>query len=311
MVTEHSLARASRKFLVRTREIEELPQLAPGTVLVFEVDSGYVAFNERRHLAGREDVVVNAVSVSLVDVRDRLVRVPFAVPSSSPADDFTVLVDFQCRVVRPESVAEQGLSNLVGLLRTYLRQNSALAPTTGSFSVEDIAQVRKEVPALIEAYCRMRSPQIDGMRIELAGVLVRTPADLANHERDMRDLDWKHRKENREYEAEDRNAARLEGYFHRGPEAVAGLAVANHQLNLGEATEREYEMQAQKRAEIIKIIQALPEGALDTVAVNGERLIEHALDGLLSPKRGTGALPPRDLSRAQLDRHSAEEEPHD
>jgi hypothetical protein len=309
VLTERSLARAPRKFLFRSRQIAELPESEPGAVYVFERGSEYTALTDRQHLAGNEDLVVNAVSVSLVSMRGCQISVPFRLPSSSAADDFTVIVEFHCQVVDPEHVAEHGWTDLRTPLRTYLKQNGALSAVVGAFSLDQITQVRQEVSALVEAYCRLSPPAFTGMRIGLSSVSVQTPSSLADHERNLRDQGWRHTIDEREQAAEDRTAARLNDYFSRGPEALSAIAAAKNQLNLAEAADRAHTERAQKEQNLIKLLEVLPEGALDTIAVDAHRLYEAVLDSALPSRPVRGDLvasePP-----AQLDEGRSAEEKH-
>jgi hypothetical protein len=282
VMEERILARAGRRMLARTRDLSELPTQRPGSVLVFEVGSGYIAFTERRHLAGREELVVNAVSVSVVDVRPRTVTVQLAIPSSNPADDFIVLADFGCRVDEPEAVVAAGLRDVSATLRQYLRQDTSLNQLAARRSVEQINEVRMEVAARIEAYYRLRAPRIAGMSVGLLDVRVVTPKDLATHERKMRDTRWQQRHEALEHRGEDRNAERMRGYFEGGATSVAGLAAARGELNLSQATEREYAALQSKREDLIKLWESLPEAYRDTVAVDAQRIVDSVFDQILS-----------------------------
>jgi hypothetical protein len=300
VLVERSLARAPRKFLFRSRQLAELPASEPGAVFVFERGSAYVALTDRQHLAGNEDLVVNAVSVSLVSMRACQIPVSFRLPSSSAADDFTVVVDFTCQVVDPEKVAEHGWTDLRSPLRTHLKQNGTLAGVSGVYPVGQITKVRQEVSALVEAYCRLRPPALPGIRAELAGVSVQTPTALADHERDLRDQGWRHKLDEREQAAEDRTAARLNEYFERGPEALSSIAAAKNQLNLAEAAERAHTERAQKEQNLIKLLEVLPDGALDTIAVDAERLFASVIDSAMPHGRARGDLASAEPA-AQLD----------
>lgn len=285
VIREQALDRAERRRLMRSRDMTSLPKAGPGEVLVFEVDSGYVAHTERRHLAGREDVVVNAVSVSVVDVRPRILTVSLTIPSRSAADDFTVLVDFACQVRDAERVAELGLTDLVNPLRAYLRHDAALLQLASRQVVEQIKEVREDVAARITAYAKLRAPHVDGMSVELSGVRVLTPKDLAQHEKNMRDEHWRQQRQSLEGTGEDRNAERLRKYFEQGPAAVASLAAHRGELDLARATDREYEQLAAKRADLIKLFDSLPEGLRDTIAIDGERIINSVFDEILGPPK--------------------------
>jgi hypothetical protein len=193
VVDERPLDPAVRGWLGRSRDLRDLPRHIPGTIPVFEINDGYVAFHERRHFGKREELVVNAISVSTVDVRPRTVTVQLPVPSRSAADDFTLLVDFRCEVRDPVRVTADGLTDVTVPLRHYLRRDVSLTQLGTQHSVEEINVVRDKLKARVDAYSRLRAPHVEGMSVELAGVRVLTPKALAVHERDMRDERWKQR----------------------------------------------------------------------------------------------------------------------
>ena len=183
VVDERALDPATRRWLGRSRDLSELPRHLPGTVPVFEVHNGYVAFQERRHLGRREELVISAISVSTVDMRPKTVTVQLQVPSCSAADEFVLLVDFWCQVEDPERVAEAGLRDMTEPLRQYLRRDVSLTQIGVRYSVEDINVVRNELLSRVDAYTRLRAPHVDGMSVALGAVLVVTPKDLAGYER--------------------------------------------------------------------------------------------------------------------------------
>lgn len=304
IVEERTLARANRRWLARARDLSELPALRPGSVLVFEVGSGYVAFTERRHLVGREELVVDAVAVSLVDVRPRTVTVQQAIPSGNPADDFIVLVDFGCRVHDPEDVVAAGLHDMSATLRHYLRQDASLGRLGARRSIEQINEVRVEVSARVEAYYRLRAPRIPGMWVELLDTRVVTPKDLAVHERRMRDERWRQRHEVLEHEGEDRNADRFRRYFDGGPTSLASIAAARGELDLGQATEHAYAALRSKREDLIKLWESLPEAYRDTVAVDAQRIVDSVFDQILD-SGADGADAPRALDPGTAPDHGS------
>lgn len=291
VVDERPLDPATRRLLGRSRDPSELPRHVPGTIPVFEVRDGYVSFHERRHLGRREDLVVNAISVSTVDIRPRTVTVPVQVPSRSAADEFVLLVDFRCEVREPETVAAAGLRDLVGPLRQYLRRDVSLTQLGVQHSIEDINVVRDKLSSRVDAYTRLRAPHVDGMAIALGGVRVVTPKDLAVHERDLRDERWKQDREGLEGLGEDHKAARLQNYFEAGPTAVSGLAAARDQLDLGTAVEREYRTVEDQRHQLIELLKSMPEDQWHTVAIDTQGIVGTLVQQL------TGA---RDRARPEL-----------
>ncbi|EWC62545.1 hypothetical protein UO65_2135 [Actinokineospora spheciospongiae] len=297
------------------RDLSELPTPTPGTVLVFETATGHHAATERRHLTGGEDVVVDAVAVALVDIRERLVPVRLALPSASPADEFTVTVDFRCRVTRADVVAAAGHHDVTRSLEIFLKRDTALSRMGAGSTIDQIGRVRAEVTARIDAFCKLRAPEIPGMEVTLAEVHVQTPADLAAHEKEKRDVVWSGAVDDLRAAAEDRDAARLEDYFRRGPAAVAGLGVSRGEINLAEAAEREYSLAEARRNEMIKLLQSLPEGAFDTTTIDVDRIFNEVLNVVgASDKPAIGApeLPRLDgvVPRAGVERGETGEQHH-
>lgn len=310
VVREQALELAQRRMFSRTREINHLPKAEPGTVLVFEVATGHVAFTERRHLRGREDLVVDAVSVSLVRVRPQSVVVQLSLPSRSAADEFSVLVEFRCCVEDPEVVAAAGLTDVIGPLRAYLRQDTSLMQLATDRSIEQINDVRQDVHARINAYYQLRPPRIEGVSIRLQNIRVLTPEDLKAHEKSMRDKAWQHKEQDLENWYEDHNADRLRAYFEGGPTKLAGLAASRDQLDLSEATNREYEQLERKRDDLIKLFNSLPEGARDTMAIDAERIINSVFSELLPPAR-LDELEQPSRTRSRIGPAEADHQAHD
>jgi hypothetical protein len=286
VIEERPLDPATRGWLGRSRDLTQLPRHLPGTVPVFEVQDGYVAFQERRHLGRREDLVVNAISVSIVDVRPRTVTVQLQVPSRSAADDFVLLVDFRCQVQEAETVAAFGTKDMTEPLRQYLRRDVSLTELGVGYSVEDINEVRKALASRVDAYTRLRAPHVDGMSISLGGVRVVTPKDLANHERDKRNVRWGQDKAELEYAGEDRNAARLRRYVKGGPDELATLALARGELNLEDAVNRGHQTTEEKRKQLIELLQTMSEEERHMIAVDSQRIVDTLVNDLLdSPAR--------------------------
>jgi hypothetical protein len=283
VVNEQRLDRAQRRLLGRHRTETEFPRTEPGTVLVFEVESGHVAYTERRHLTGREDLVVNAVAVSVIDIRPRVVEVRLNIPSCSAANEFTVLAEFNCRVEDVEEVAAAGWTDLAEPLRTYLSQDTALRQLGAGRRIEDINEVREDVDARVRAYCTLRAPRLQGMAIKLAGVTVLTPDGLRKHASAMQDTEWLGVQKGLEHRIEDEDAKRLQDYFNRGATAVAGLAASRGQLNLAEAADREYQRMERKRADLLQLFNSLPEAYRDTVAIDADRIINSVFDEIIGP----------------------------
>ena len=290
VVSETPWGPARRKLLGKSRESGELPTLEPGTVLVFDTPTGLLAMQERRHLGGREDIVVNSVAVSVVDVRPRSITVPVRVPSSSPADDFTILVEFRCTVDAPEVVAATGCRDVIPLLRSQLLVDRELGNVGIAYPVAQINQVRDVANRRVRAACELRPPRLEGMTVRLVGVQVTSPKDLVDYARKMRDEQWDQDLNSLRGAGEDNEAARLKKVFEDGPAAVAAMALKRGELNLEEATQREYADARAKREQLINLFNSLPEAYRDTMAIDADRIINSVFDGLLGPAPANTAL---------------------
>lgn len=290
VVSETPWGPARRKLLGKSRESSELPAPEPGTVLVFDTPTGLVTMPERRHLGGREDIVVNSVAVIVVDVRPRTITVPVPVPSSSPADDFTILVEFRCTVDAPEVVAATGCKDVVPLLRSQLLHDRELGSVGIAYSVSQINHVRDVANRRVRAACELRPPRLEGMTVRLVGVRVTSPKDLVDYARKMRDEQWQQDLVSLRGVGEDNEAARLKKVFEDGPAAVAAMALKRGELDLEQATQREYADARAKREQLINLFNSLPEAYRDTMAIDADRIINSVFDGLLGPTPAAPAM---------------------
>jgi hypothetical protein len=276
VVEERVLDRTRRRLLLGgRREPGELPTQPPGSVLVFEVAGRFEVLRERRHLSGREETVVDAVGVSVVDMRERLVTVDVLVPSASAADDFTIRALFRCRVTQPEVVAAAGITDLTGVLGGHIGQDRELASRCASYTVDAIREIREWATARVTAFCKVQPPRINGMSIWLAEVHVLTPKDLRAHATGMRDEAWRQDLEDLRQAFENRDVDRIETIFRRGPAAISALAASRGQLNLGEAVEQAYRAEEMRTRSEIEAVKALVDGGhLDTAPIDGMRYVD-------------------------------------
>ena len=159
-----------RGLLIGRRDLLELPALDPGAVLVFEVDGEYRPPLTRRHLRGTEPDVVNAVAVSLVDIRARVVPVALAIPTLRPGREFVVRATFRCRVTEPAEVAQAGITDVRSLLTEHLRQDRELFVLGGDGDTEEVVEARARIHSRLRAYCMVAPPQLPGLEVVLATV---------------------------------------------------------------------------------------------------------------------------------------------
>lgn len=310
IVHEQPLARTrSKLMLFARRDLSELPAQTPGTVLVFEVGGRYEVFHDRRHLTGREDAVVEAVTVSVVDVRERFVAVDLQIPSASPADDFRLRVTFCCKVTDPETVVRHGLSGLAQVLRDYLKRDKRLEGLGIQHQVDELNEVRGLVLAQVKAYCTVRPVRIDGMTVRLSTVEVSKPTGLVEHAVRLRDETWRQTYERLRRSYEDEEARRMADVLRSGAEAVEGLAMARGDITAGQAADRSYEQQELKDQRLHALVEMLhKDGHLDRLgAFDPDVLVQALADRVLPRQYDRPGLAARDHteSRPRLGRRPA------
>jgi hypothetical protein len=299
VIEERQLDRPKRGWLGSRREIAELPAQQPGTVLVFEVDGRFEALSDRRHLSGKEEIVVGAVAVCVVDMRERLVPVDVQLPSRSPANEFLIRATFRCRVTQPDAVAAAGISDLTHLLHGHLSQDPTLAALCSMHLIDEITEVRQQATARVTAFCRVQPPRVAGMSISFREVYVLTPDDLRTHATGVRDEIWRKDLETQRRAADDEEVRYVKGILDEGPESLAALAISRSQLHLGEATDREYELRAQRQRERLEMAKILAErGHFDTMPVDPTRFIEGMFDQPAGELRGGSTAAPLDAGRS-------------
>lgn len=295
VLAERSLAYVPRKFMRGARrDLNDLPEVRPGTVLVFHHGPRYVAFNEAKHMTGAEEPVVDATSVSLVDTRARDFTVHFQVPSANLADDFTIRATFRARVTDPERAAEAGPVDLGRYLMTYLERDSKLFKLGEPFPVEAVAEVRDQVGSRIDAYCDFNPINMPGLSVELVSSTVIPSHELRLHEREKRDEIRRQVVEQLRIDAEDRSIKRHEDLVARGPDTLAAVGITRGETSVSEIRRdaREDERQRQERLEeFFRILQR--DGALEYVDVDLTEMVKDHLEKLTGkpiPRPDRGSL---------------------
>jgi hypothetical protein len=174
VVEERQLAvvPAARLGARRRRDPEELPPRPPGTLLVFDVDGRYRLYPEPGRLRGTEPHVVEASSVATVDMRPRMIVIEVTLGSSVPRTDFQVRVGFRCRVLDAAIVAQDGVTDLVPILRGYLDRDRKLIGITSNCVPSRLDEARRRVQSHLTSYCVIMPPEMPGMELTLATVEV-------------------------------------------------------------------------------------------------------------------------------------------
>lgn len=269
VIEEHPLRPARRRLLLGgKRDLAELPPQEPGTVLVFEGNGRYEAFRERRHLTGAEEAVVAAVSISVVDMREREVTTTLAIPSNSPADDFTIEAVFRAKVTRPEVVAAAGLTDMAATLRSYLSQDQDLLALGLHCSVEEINEIRGAVRRRVMAYCKVVPPRIEGMDVSLCEVHVPTPNSLRTHSTLVRDERWNQNLVEQRHASEQLDVERIHEVLQGGPSKVTAFGISRREIHTSDAVREAYESEDRQRKYVLDVLHALPDGFLDSLPID-------------------------------------------
>lgn len=255
------------------RALSELPIQEPGTVLVFE-SAGGTWTPARGRLTGTEPFVVNAISVSMVKMRTQTVDTEIQIASVSAADDFTIRVQFNCRVSDATLVAQQGPIDVPKILADYLRQDRGLLVKGQEASVEDLRAIRIAVDARVRAYCHEISPRIPGVEVSLASVEVLTPSTWRIHVTKIRDAHWNRDLQTLLNQHQDEDVRRLAAFF-RDPEMIAAIGKIEDKIDLQQLFSDALADRRLKDANILELLKLLEKnGQLDRLPINGRALVD-------------------------------------
>ncbi len=269
-----------QRFRTARRDLSELPQPRPGTTLVFVVNGRYQEVQGGRHFRGDEEMVVDAVNVSVVDMaRERQVPVNVELPSVRLADSFIAQVRFACTVTDAVAVVRAGLTDPSALLSTFI--SPQIRSVAYDFEVGQINEVRDHVTARVTAACTVKPPHIEGMTVTLADVEVLTPEKLRDYELKKQELLWAQELEALKDRFTRREAEWIEQIMARGPEAVEALAVKLGQVSVASVASRQYDKQDDRDRRLRDLLGLLAEhGHVDRVPVDTSYLIERLVDSL-------------------------------
>lgn len=295
VIDECSLPAVPRGFFRNARrDVTELPEARPGTLLVFDLNGQYETLGQR-HLSGTEPTVLEAVAVSLVDIRQRRVPVDISMPSASPADDFLFRADFRCVVTSPSTVAAAGLTDVTVLLRNHLTKDWKLHGLGTKFGIDKIADLRAEAKARVSAYCEVNPPRIAGMDVALDTVAVFTPADLRAQEIKMRDERWVQKLRTLQRTGEQTDVEYVTSLL-KDPQQALALAVSRRDTTAGHAADQEFLESADRSKKLLELIQVLQgAGHLDRIPVDAKFLVAALSEAL------TGRAPAVEPARIESD----------
>lgn len=310
VVEERPLGRPERRwFRGDRRELGQLPELRPGCVYVFGINGSYEQSSATTHLRGTEQELVDATSVSVVDVRPRQVTTHVTVPSASAATDFIVRVNFGCEVETATEIARQNLTDLRSELQAHLKQDPNILEFQHRFYPDEIEEVRRQILAYMLAAYRQRPPRIVGMRIWLQDVDVQTPRDLRRHATRIRDKRWGIEEQVVDHQAERHRVAHHEDMLSNAERAEA-FAVSRGDMTADRAAERQFD-QEEKRADRLheELTKLVDSGAINRMPVQQLDLAEAAIAQLLGrpPQPRRDGPPPTPIAHRKPLRDSSPE----
>ena len=290
VLEERILPAVPRKFLRSgRRELSQLPEWRIGSVFVFDTGRERIALREHTHLTGAEDVVVDAVAVSVVDIRPRAVTAILTLPSASAADDFAVRATFRCQVTDPAVAAGYGSFDVASQLERHLKRDRKLLGLGASHSIENIAEIRDLVEARVEAYWEYHPLQVPGMTVAFAATSVLTPDELRAHEQLMRDEKWRQKLARLTSSGEDEQIKRMRELVTDGSAGLTALGLARREIHPVDAVRDAREDEERARSYLTAAVELLQKtGHMDYVGLdaNGvvrtwyEQLTGHAMPQL-------------------------------
>lgn len=275
VLEERPLPAVPRRFMRGARrDLAQLPEQRLGCLLVFHVGHQQVALREHVHLTGAEEIVVDAVAVSVIDMRPRAFTAELALPSASPADDFTIRATFRCEVSRPEIAAGHGAFDLAGQLERHLRQDRKLLGLGASHDVEQIAVIRDLVEARAEAYWEYHPFVVPGLAVTFTSADVLTPAELRSHKQRMRDERWRQDFDKLTTSGEDAQIDRMRVLVADGSSALTALGLARKEIHVNDAVRDARDDEERVRVHLSEAVRLMQEsGRLDYMGIDAAGLV--------------------------------------
>jgi len=290
VISEIELPVARRRgwgILPPVRDPNDLPAQRPGTTLVFSNGKRWV--EARGRIKGSEDFVVDAMAVSVVRTRERVINVDVKIPSKDLADDFVVLAGFSCRVTRPELVAELGPIDIVDRLRRFLLEDRKLRQRGVEYSVDEHHQVRHQVEVRLRSYCDEVMPSVPGLEIRLSSVDVLTNEDILARGKRMRDLHWNDEFSTLTAMHEDADVRQLATYV-SDPASATAFAYLRENTDITKVAIAAYADRRTRDESLLELLQLLERcGKDDLLRVDARVLVTRLVDrlgGTRDPVRG-------------------------
>lgn len=161
-----------RRFRRRRRELHEIPRQPPGSVLVFQVGDSYEVLPEGM-LQLDEQIVVDAVAVAVVSLRQTLVEAVTHLLTADPRISVALRVSYLCQVNDPQLVLDAGCWDAYPILTDYLNRDSRLR-----FMAQDADLVRgwphfqRNAMARLVAYHELNPLIVPGLTVRLSNIAV-------------------------------------------------------------------------------------------------------------------------------------------
>jgi hypothetical protein len=309
----------------RRRSNAEMLRLRPEDghhVLVYRVDGDYV--EDRGALGPRDDRLVRATHVSVVDKRQ---NAPVVVQLKIPSKDsrmFSVVVTFGCTVTDAVLVVRQGLVDPQQLLSNYVRSYHGAMRMGLEFTLDEFNDVRRAVDDELTAYHAVTPPVIDGLEIMLSSIEVETPEEVVGvwdelrqashgHRVEQTKLDYRASNESRRSRIEHDLQAREDSYrrerdqSHNEYRRQSEWLDAQHEVDLTEA--RDTGERRRREAEIDFRLQQY-EKTQRISSSDADRALYHSyLDGKLEASELTSLLR-QDRDRRELETRQDVERQH-
>lgn len=281
IVEQRALATVRPRFMrPLRRDLSELPEPQPGTVLVASGDETHTILH-RIDLTSTNASFVHASSIAVVDMKASRVTVEVEVDSKIPGALFVVHVVFSCRVTDPVDVVRSVAGDLGPILQSKLKRDTRLLNLGSQFDVDQIAPFRRQATARVKSWFRTRPPDISGMEIQFEEVDVVVPADLRRWAESQRDERRRQELErmrkifgHEQAKLSHAHAELIEEVLARGPEAIEALFLELDDKRYETSANRAYGERQTIDSRFHELLGMLGEaGQFDRLAVDTPQLL--------------------------------------
>jgi hypothetical protein len=177
-----------RRLRKRRRELHEIPHQPPGSVLVFQLGDAYEVLPEGA-LRLDEPIVVDAVAVAVVTLRQMQLEVATRLPTLDGRTCIAVRVSFFCQVTDPQLVLDAGCWDAYPILTDHLNADRRLrfmAQETDPH--QQWAPFQRNATARLIAYHELHPLVVPGLTVRLSDIVLQ-PERLAAPTRPRADRD--------------------------------------------------------------------------------------------------------------------------